>query len=209
MTNKLLVPSGVFAIFILLAISSSVSILADGATTQQSISANTYGFAFTDNCCPDASLNLNGNITTNTDGTIELSQQSGNIAIGSTDYKLQFTPSGKITTETVGDDCSSGITYQQDGAVSLVGNDGTVIKGSGEYSWGRFLIVLETRIPLLISAERCKTWQDKLRNSILVQICYQTSSKLSFFFLYKSNKPVSDHVLSVNGFLKKQVRSRQ
>jgi hypothetical protein len=136
MTNKLLVPSGVFAIFILLAISSSVSILADGATTQQSISANTHGFAFTDNCCPDASLNLSGSITTNTDGTIELSQQSGNIAIGSTDYKLQFTPSGKLTTETVGDDCSSGITYQQDGNVSLVGNDGTVIKGSGVYSWG-------------------------------------------------------------------------
>ncbi|MGI0047656.1 MAG: hypothetical protein ACREBB_10795 [Nitrosotalea sp.] len=135
MKNKLLVPSGVFAIFILFAISSGVPIFADG-TAQQSISANTHGFAFTDICCPDVSLNLNGNITTGTDGTMELSQQNGNIVIGSTDYKLQFTPSDKITAETVGDDCSSGITYQQDGEISLVGNDGTVIKGSGEYSWG-------------------------------------------------------------------------
>lgn len=137
MTNKLFVSSGVFAIFILLAISSGVSISADGATTQ-SISANTHGFAFTDNCCPDVSVNLNGTITTNTDGTIELSQQSGSIALGSADYKLQFTPSGKLTTETVVDGCSSGITYQQDGNVSLIGNDETVIKGSGEYSWGAF-----------------------------------------------------------------------
>lgn len=134
MTNKLLVPSGVFAIFILLAISSGVSISADGATTQ-SISTNTHGFAFTDNCCPDVSLNLNGNITTNTDGTMELSQQNGNIAINSTNYKLQFTPSGKLTTETVESNCSSGITYQQDGNVSLTTNDGTILKGSGEYSW--------------------------------------------------------------------------
>lgn len=136
MTNKLLVPSGVFAIFILLAIHSWVSISADGATTQQSISANTHGFAFTDNCCPDVSLNLNGNITTNTDGTMKLSQQNGNIAINSTNYKLQFTPSGNVTTETVEGDCSSGITYQQNGTVSLTANDGTVIKGPGEYSWG-------------------------------------------------------------------------
>lgn len=136
MTRKLFVPSGVFAIFILLAISSSVPISADGATTQQSMSANTHGFAFTGNCCSDVSLDLNGTITTSTDGTMILSQQSGNIAIGPTDYKLQFVPSGKVTAETVGNDCSSGITYQQDGQVSLVGNDGTVIKGSGQYSWG-------------------------------------------------------------------------
>lgn len=135
MTRKLFVPSGVFAIFILFAISSSAPISADG-TTQQSISANTHGFAFTDNCCSDVSLDLNGTITTNTDGTMILSEQSGNIAIGPTDYKLQFVPSGSVIAETVGSDCSSGTTYQQDGQVSLVGNDGTVIKGSGQYSWG-------------------------------------------------------------------------
>ncbi len=136
MTNKLLVSSGVFAIFILLAISSGVSISADGTTTHQSISTNTHGFAFTDNCCPDVSLNLNGTITTNTNGTMELSQQNGSIAINSTNYKLQFTPSGKLTAETVEGNCSSGITYQQDGNVSLTTNDGTILKGSGEYSWG-------------------------------------------------------------------------
>lgn len=138
MTNKLFVSSGFFAIFILLAISSGVSISADDTTAQQSMSTNTHGFAFTDNCCPDVSVNLNGNITTNTDGTIELSQQSGSIVLGSADYKLQFVPSGKLTTETVADGCSSGITYQQDGNVSLIGNNGTAIKGSGEYSWGAF-----------------------------------------------------------------------
>ncbi|MDE1827187.1 MAG: hypothetical protein KGH83_06320, partial [Thaumarchaeota archaeon] len=148
------------------------------------ISANTHGFAFTDNCCPDVSVNLNGNITTNTDGTIELSQQSGNIALGPNDYKLQFTPSGKLTTETVGAGCSSGITYQQDGNVSLIGNDGAVIKGSGEYSWGNSITVLTTNIPLLTLAERCKTWQDRQQNSILVQICCQTCSNFSSSFFY-------------------------
>lgn len=136
MTRKLFVPSGVLAISILLAISSSMPISADGATTQQSIATDTHGFAFTDSCCSDVSLDLNGSITTNTDGTMILSQQSGNIAIGPADYKLQFVPSGKVTAETVGNDCYSGTTYQQDGQVSLVGNDGSVIQGSGQYSWG-------------------------------------------------------------------------
>lgn len=139
MTNKLFIPSGIIAILTLLSIIPVMPASAGDATMQQVISTSINGFAFTNNngCCPDVSVYLGGNMVTGTDGTITLSQQSGSITIGSTTYKLQFIPSGKLGTEIINDNnCSSGITYQQDGTVDLIGNDGTVIKGSGVYSWG-------------------------------------------------------------------------
>lgn len=138
MAKKLFISSGVLAIFLLLAVNTAAFASADD-TTKQTIYASMNGFAFTnDGCCPSVSTNLTGGIVTSPDGTINLSEQTGNSTIGSTIYKLEFMPSGKMNTETVADNCSSGTTYQQDGDLSLVGNNGTIIKGSAVYSWGTF-----------------------------------------------------------------------
>lgn len=128
--------SGILTIFVLLAVSTTTLASADNAETK-TISTSMNGFAFTnDGCCPSISTSLNGEIVTNTDGAITLLEQSGSVTIGSVNYKLEFTPSDKITISTVTGDCSAGTTYQQNGDLSLVGDNGTIIKGSAVYSWG-------------------------------------------------------------------------
>ncbi len=136
MTKNLPVLSGVLAIFVLLACDAVALVSADDATAQ-TISASMNGFAFTNSgCCPDVSTSLNGTIVTNSDGTVNLSEQNGSATIGSTTYKLEFAPSDKVSISTVTGNCSSGTTYQQNGDLRLVGNNGTIIKGSAVYSWG-------------------------------------------------------------------------
>ena len=135
---KQIIASMTLVIFVSLAMNPTMYVAADNTTTQ-TISASMDGFAFTnDGCCPHTSLSISGEITTNTDGTMDLSQQSGSITIGSTTYQLEFIPSGKITKEIVSNDCSSSSTYQQNGEMNMVGNNGIVIKGTGVYSWGTF-----------------------------------------------------------------------
>lgn len=135
---KQIIASVTLVIFISLAMNPTMFAVADNTTTQ-TISASMDGFAFTnDGCCPYTSSSINGEITTNTDGTMELSQQSGSITIGPTTYQLEFIPSDKITKEIVNNDCSSSTTYQQNGVMNMVGNNGIVVKGTGVYSWGTF-----------------------------------------------------------------------
>lgn len=135
---KQITASMTLVIFVSLAMNPTMSVVADNIT-KQTISASMDGFAFTnDGCCPHTSSSISGEIMTNTDGTMGLSQQSGSITIGSTTYQLEFIPSGKITKEIVSNDCSSSPTYQQDGEMNMVGNNGMVIKGTGVYSWGTF-----------------------------------------------------------------------
>ncbi len=136
---KQIIASVTLVVLISLALNPTIFAMGD-STTRKTISANMEGFAFTnDGCCPDVSLSINGEIITNKDGTLELSQQSGSITIGSvTIYQLEFNPSGKITKEIVNNDCTSGTTYQQNGQIILFGNNGSVFKGLGVYSWGTF-----------------------------------------------------------------------
>ncbi|SRR5579885_1324340 len=138
MTRKIFIASGIFVIFISLYL-NAISYAVVDDTAKQPIYTSMDGFAFTnDGCCPKVSTNLNGEATIDSDDTMELLQQSGTIIIGSTIYSLEFTPTDKTTKEIVNNDCSSSITYQQDGEINMVGSDGTVIKGSGEYSWGTY-----------------------------------------------------------------------
>ena len=136
MRKNLLVLPAILTIFILLAVNTTTLASADNAETK-TISASMNGFAFTnDGCCPSISTSLNGEIVTSTDGVTTLLEQSGSVTIGSVNYKLEFTPSDKITASTVTGDCSTGTTYQQNGDLSLVGDNGTIINGSAVYSWG-------------------------------------------------------------------------
>lgn len=138
MTRKLVIASGALVIFISLVLNLPIYAVVDNAA-KQTISTNINGFAFTnDGCCPDVSTNLSGEMIIDTDGTMKLSSQSGSITIGSTDYKLEFMPTDKMTEEIVSNGCSSNPTYTQDGEINMVGNNGIVIKGSGTYSWGTF-----------------------------------------------------------------------
>ncbi len=154
MTRKLIIASGALVIFVLLVLNQPMHAAADD-TVKQTIFSNMDGFAFTnDGCCPEVSTSLNDEIIMYTTGTMQLLQQNGNITIGSTTYKLEFVPTNKTIKETVSNDCESSTTYQQEGEISMVGDDGTKIKGSGEYSWEPIPAVLMINIPLLTLVER-------------------------------------------------------
>ncbi len=91
---KQIAASAALVVFLSLALTPTFAV-AD-STTNQSISANMNGFAFTNaGCCPDVSSSIHGKITTDADGEIILSQQSGSIAIGSTTYQFELIPSDK------------------------------------------------------------------------------------------------------------------
>lgn len=129
----------VLPMIVFIAINPAIPVLASNTEMQQVILPSMNGFAFTsDGCCADVSTNLNGYIVTSSDGIRNLSQQSGEIKIGSTGYNIQFTPNTKLNIQPVNNGCSSGTTYNQSGEIELTGSDGTIIKGTGQYSWGTF-----------------------------------------------------------------------
>lgn len=139
MRSNLLEQSAILSVVVLLAINPAMPALASGTTVQQFVSPTMRGFVFASSgCCPDVSTNLYGNVATGTYGTMELLQQSGTITIGTTSYSLQFIPTDKLYIQSFSDGCSSGTTYNQGGEIKLTGSDGTIIKGSGKYSWGSF-----------------------------------------------------------------------
>lgn len=136
MRNKL-ISSTILSVAVLLAINPAMPALASGTTVQQFTSPDMRGLAFASTgCCPDVSTNLNDNVITYTDGTMEFLQQNGTIIIGTTSYNIQFTPTDKLDVQSFSTSCSSGTTYTQDGQITLTGTDGTIIKGSGKFSWG-------------------------------------------------------------------------
>ena len=122
---------------VLLGINPAIPALASGTTPLQITSPNLKGLAFTPTgCCPDVSTNLNGNIVTSTDGKMNLLQQNGGITLGSTSYSLQFTPTQNLAVQSFSEGCASGTTYSQFGEIELTRSDGTIIKGTGTFSWG-------------------------------------------------------------------------
>ena len=125
---------------VLLVINPTMPVLASGTAQLQITTPNLKGLAFTPTgCCPDVSTNLNGNIVTSTDGKVNLLQQGGSITLGSTSYSIQFTPTQNLDVQSFSEGCASGTTYSQFGAIKLTGSDGTIIKGTGTFSWGTSL----------------------------------------------------------------------
>jgi hypothetical protein len=139
MRTNLTISAIVLPMIVLLAINPAMPVLASSSMLQIT-SPYMKGLAFTPSgCCPEVSTNLNGNIVTDADGTMNLLQQSGSVMLGSTGYNLQFTPTGNLSIQQFSEGCASGTTYSQDGEIKLTGSDGTIIKGSGTFSWGTSL----------------------------------------------------------------------
>lgn len=110
-----------------------VSALSD---TVQQIHSQLDGFSVLSNCCTNSTAHVEGDLITNSDGTMMLSFQSGVLTIGTTSYDLKFVPTSKIDATPLTDSCTSGTHFEQLGDVELTANDGTVLKGIGGYSWG-------------------------------------------------------------------------
>jgi len=140
MRTNLIIPAIVLPMIVLLVVNPAIPALALGTVPLQITSPNLKGLAFTPTgCCPDVSTNLNGNIVTSIDGKVNLLQQSGSVTLGSTSYRLQFTPTQNLDVQSFSEGCASGTTYSQFGEIELTGNDGTKIKGTGTFSWGTSL----------------------------------------------------------------------
>ena len=140
MRANLIIPAIILSVIVLMATNSVMPALASSSASLQISSPNLKGLAFTPSgCCPDVSTILNGNIVTNADGTMNLLSQSGSITLGSTSYSLQFTPTKNLDVQPFSEGCSSGTTYSQDGEIKLTSSDGTIIKGTGMFSWGTSL----------------------------------------------------------------------
>ena len=133
-TNMFLIVT-ILAIAAILTTNSVTPVSALGDTVQQ-IHAQLDGFTVLSNCCTTSTAHVEGDLITNSDGTMILSSQSGALTIGSTSYVLKFVPTSKIDTTPQTDACTSGIHFEQLGDVELTANDGTVLKGIGGYSWG-------------------------------------------------------------------------
>ena len=129
--------------FSLTTILSIVAILTTNAITpvfalddMQQIHSELTGFTVMSDCCSNSTVHVQGNLLTNSDGTMELSSQSGIVTIGSVSYALKFEPTSKTTITPETNICTSGISYEQSGTMDLTRNDGTIFHGSGVYSWG-------------------------------------------------------------------------
>lgn len=122
---------------VILTASTTMPALALGDTVQQ-ISTKLDGFVVMYGCCPDASVQIQGNVVTASDGIMTLSSQSGSFLIGEKIYTLKFEPTGNVSTKSDGI-CLSSINNEQTGAIELTENDGIVLKGFGVYSWGKAL----------------------------------------------------------------------
>ena len=124
----------ILSIVVILATSAIIPVLALGDTVHQ-IHADLIGFTPVSDCC-DSKVHVEGNLISGSDGTMELSSQSGVVTIGTTSYDLKFEPTSKTTITQETDACTSGTSYEQSGEVELTRNDGLTFKGSGVYSWG-------------------------------------------------------------------------
>ncbi|HJW20232.1 MAG TPA: hypothetical protein VJ571_06735 [Candidatus Nitrosotalea sp.] len=130
--------------FFLTTIMSIVVILATNAVTPalalnntaQKIHADLTGFTVMSECCPIPKVHVEGNLITQSNGTMNLSTQSGVVMIGTTSYDMKFEPLNKTSITHENTACKSGTNYEQSGVVELTGKDGDTFKGSGVYSWG-------------------------------------------------------------------------
>ncbi|MDC8453198.1 MAG: hypothetical protein LV477_09865 [Candidatus Nitrosotalea sp.] len=102
----------------------------------QQIHSELAGFTVMSDCCSNSTVHVQGSLITQSDGTMKLSSQSGIVTIGSVSYELQFTPTSNTSVTSETNVCASGVSYEQSGDVELTGNDGTILNGSGVYSWG-------------------------------------------------------------------------
>ena len=127
----------ILSLVVILTASTILPVLALDDTVQK-ITTDLDGFVVMFGCCPDTSVQMNGNIITESDGTVTLSSQIGNIMIGEKTYVLKFEPIGNVST-THDDICLTSTNHEQPGAVVLTGDDGIVLKGTGVYSWGTAL----------------------------------------------------------------------
>ena len=140
MRTNLIIPAIVLPMIVLLVINPTIPALALGTAPLQITSPDLKGLSFAPTgCCPDVSANLNGNIVTSTDEKTSLLQQSGSVTLGSASYNLQFTPTQNLDVQSFSEGCASGTTYSQYGEIELTGSDGTIIKGTGTFSWGTSL----------------------------------------------------------------------
>ena len=125
------------SLVVILAASTIMPVLALNDIVQH-IAIDLNGFVVRFGCCPDTSVQMQGSIITESDGTMTLSSQIGSIMIGEKTYTLKFEPIGNVST-TPDDICLTSTSHEQPGVVELTGNDGIVLKGTGVYSWGTAL----------------------------------------------------------------------
>jgi hypothetical protein len=111
-----------------------VPALALGDNVQQ-IKTDLDGFALMPECCNNSTVHVAGNLITRSDGTMQLSSQTGILTIGTTSYGIKFEPSGMMSVKPETDLCISGTSYEQLGEIKLTGNDGITLKGLGAFSW--------------------------------------------------------------------------
>ena len=127
--------TAILSIVAILTTSTIAPILALSDTVQQ-IHSELAGFTVMSDCCSNSTVRVQGSLITQSDGTMELSSQSGVVTIGPVSYDLKFEPMSKTTVTSETNVCASGVSYEQSGEVELTETDGTVLKGSGVYSWG-------------------------------------------------------------------------
>lgn len=127
----------ILSLVVILAASEIMPVLALSDTVQQ-ITTDLDGFVVMFGCCPDTSVQMKGNIITESDGTTTLSSQIGSMMIGEKTYSIKFEPIGHVNT-TPDDICLTSTNHEQPGVVELTGNGGIVLKGTGVYSWGTAL----------------------------------------------------------------------
>src|SRR5574337_712299 len=126
--------TAILSIVAILTTSTIAPILA--LSDMQQIHSELVGFTVMSDCCSNSTVHVQGSLITQSDGTMELSSQSGVVTIGPVSYELKFEPTSKTTVTSETNVCSSGVSYEQSGEVELTGADGAVLKGSGVYSWG-------------------------------------------------------------------------
>lgn len=128
----------ILSIVAVMTTSTVMPVLALGDTVQQ-IRTELDGFTVMSGCCTVSAVHVEGNLITTSDGNMELSSQNGVLTIGTVSYELKFVPTSKMSITSETDVCASGTSYEQLGDVELTGNDGSVLKGLGVYSWGNAL----------------------------------------------------------------------
>lgn len=135
MKNNMFFLTTILSIVVILTTNALVPVLALDYTAQK-IHADLTGFTVMSECCPIPKVHVEGNLIMQSNGTMNLSTQSGVVMIGTASYDLKFEPLNKtgITHET--GVCKSGTNYEQSGVVELTEKDGNTFKGSGVYSWG-------------------------------------------------------------------------
>src|SRR5574337_160951 len=88
--------TAILAIAAILTTSTIAPILALSDTVQQ-IHSELAGFTVMSDCCSNSTVRVQGSLITQSDGTMELSSQSGVATIGSVSYDIKFEPTSKTT----------------------------------------------------------------------------------------------------------------